>query len=87
MRHLVVGFLGLLGILVTQAVAGELRVLELRDGRVITGEILSLKNGVYTLESDSLGTINIEASTIRAIRAHPSPSRRTAASEPPTPGN
>ena len=73
MRHLVVGFLGLLGILVTQAVAGELRVLELRDGSVITGEILSLKNGVYTLESDSLGTINIEASTIRAIRAHPSP--------------
>lgn len=71
-RYLVVGLLGLLSILVSQVVAGEVREIELRDGRVITAEILSLKNGVYTLKSDSLGTFNIEASKIRTLRLHTS---------------
>ena len=71
-RYLVVGFLGLLSMLVSQAVAGEIREIELHDGSVITAEILSLKNGVYTLKSDSLGTFNVKASKIRALRLNPS---------------
>lgn len=49
--------------------AGELREIELKDGSVITGEVLSLKNGVYILKSESLGEIRIEEAKIRAIRS------------------
>jgi hypothetical protein len=38
------------------------------DGSTITGEVESLKSGVYTIKSESLGTIRIEDSKIRAIR-------------------
>ncbi len=48
--------------------AGEIRNIEMTDGSVITGEVLSLSAGVYTIKSDSLGTIRIEESKVRAIR-------------------
>ncbi len=48
--------------------AGEIRSIEMTDGSVITGEVLSLSAGTYTIKSDSLGTIRIEESRIRAIR-------------------
>ena len=51
------------------AAAGEARELELSDGSVITGEVLSLAKGIYTIKSESLGTIRIEESKIRAIRS------------------
>ncbi len=51
------------------ASAGEARELELFDGSVITGEVLSLVKGMYTIKSESLGTIRIEESKIRAIRS------------------
>jgi hypothetical protein len=51
------------------AFAEDLREIELMDGGSITGEVLSLSGGIYTIKSDSLGTIRIEASRIRAIRA------------------
>jgi hypothetical protein len=56
--------LGLLG----AAHAGEIREVVLRDGSVITGEILSLTNGIYTVKSDILGTIKIEESKVSLIR-------------------
>lgn len=39
----------------------------LRDGSRIRGEILSLENGVYKIESRSLGTIELASSQIQAI--------------------
>ena len=53
---------------VQNVAAGELQVIELNDGSTIAGEVLSLANGVYTVKSDSLGTIKLEASKIRTIR-------------------
>jgi hypothetical protein len=50
------------------AYAGELRVIELSDGSVVTGEVLSLESGIYTVRSGTLGTIRIEEAKIRAIR-------------------
>lgn len=50
------------------APADEPREIELVDGSVITGEILSLGNGVYTIKSGSLGTITVTESRVRAIR-------------------
>jgi hypothetical protein len=49
--------------------AGELKVIELKDGSVITGEVLSLSGGIYTVKSDALGAIRLEESKIRVIRS------------------
>ena len=48
--------------------AGQVQEIELTDGSVISGEILSLSGGTYILRSESLGTINIPQSNVRAIR-------------------
>ncbi len=49
--------------------AGEVREIELIDGSIINGEVLSLSSGVYTIKSNTLGTIKLEEAKIRAIRA------------------
>ena len=41
--------------------------IELNDGNIITAKIISLANGIYTLDAGSLGKINIEASKIKRI--------------------
>lgn len=48
--------------------AAETREIELTDGGVITGEIVSLSGGIYTVRSSTLGTLRIQASNIRVIR-------------------
>lgn len=62
------GFL-ILVLFIANAAAGEIREIELKDGSVITGEVQSLSNGVYTIKSDSLGIIKLEESKIRAMRS------------------
>jgi len=53
----------------TAATATETREIELTDGSVVTGEVVSLSGGVYTIRSATLGTLRIEASKIRVIRS------------------
>jgi len=48
--------------------AAETREIELTDGSVITGEVVSLSGGIYTIKSAMLGTLRIEASKVRVIR-------------------
>jgi hypothetical protein len=48
--------------------------LELIDGSVLFGEVISFREGVYTVRSPSLGTIDINESQIRVIRVKPSES-------------
>jgi len=48
--------------------AAETREIELTDGSVITGEVVSLSGGIYTVRSATLGTLRIEASKVRVIR-------------------
>ncbi len=55
-------------VLVAASAAGEIREIELKDGSVLTGEVVSLANGIYTIKSGSLGTIKLEESKVRAIR-------------------
>jgi hypothetical protein len=45
---------------------------ELIDGSVLTGEIISFREGIYKVRSPSLGTIEINESKIRVIRVKPS---------------
>jgi hypothetical protein len=52
----------------SSAPAAEMREIEMSDGSVVTGEVLSLSKGIYTIKSDSLGTIKIDESKVRVIR-------------------
>ena len=60
--------LSLGGVLSGMAQAGEKREVVLKDGSVITGEVISLTNGIYTVKSDSLGVVKLEESAVRIIR-------------------
>jgi len=51
-----------------QAFAGDAVSVALKDGSVISGELISLQDGVYTVSSGSLGTVRIDESKIQAIR-------------------
>ncbi len=73
-------------LLAAGAVAGEMKVIELKDGSVISGEVISLANGIYTIKSDSLGMIKLEESKIRAIRSK-APENAGATGGPATQGN
>ena len=67
--HTVLSFLTvLLAISICTAHAGEPAEIELIDGSTVYGEIVSLKNGVYTIDSDSMGSLKISKSKIRVIR-------------------
>jgi hypothetical protein len=48
--------------------AGESTEVKLIDGSVISGEIVSFSDGVYTIQSGILGTIKINESKIEVIR-------------------
>lgn len=72
MRLLVISILLVLGVLIGNVFSGEVREVELKDGSVICGEIVSFKGGIYTLKSSTLGTVKIEESKIRVIRFKPS---------------
>lgn len=48
--------------------AAEIREIELTDGSVITGEVVSLSGGVYTIRSAALGTVQVEEQKVRTIR-------------------
>ena len=48
--------------------AGETREIELNDGSVITGEVLSLINGIYTVRTGALGILKLEEAKVRSIR-------------------
>lgn len=55
------------GLLCSVARAEDLREVELFDGSLIYAEMLSFEDGVYTLKSESLGTIRIDESNIQSI--------------------
>ena len=62
-----------LALLITLAsrclIAAELQQIVLQDGSLVNAEVVSLKNGVYTLNSPALGQFKINAQKIRTIQA------------------
>ena len=50
--------------------SNEIMTIELTDGSVITGEVVSLIRGMYTIKSNDLGTLKIEESKIKVIRSN-----------------
>ena len=68
MRMYIICCVLLLGILHNSVFAGGHVQVELIDGSAISGEIVSFRDGGYTLKSDVLGTIEIKESKIQLIR-------------------
>ena len=67
MRRLNFGFMFLIVFISVNVFAGEIKEIQLKDGSIIHGEILSLADGIYTLKSVSIGTIKIEESKVYSI--------------------
>jgi hypothetical protein len=55
--------LGLVG-----AAAGEASRIELRDGSIISGEVVGFADGRYLVESPALGQVTIDQSQIRSLQ-------------------
>jgi len=72
----------LLFILAGQGFAAEPAEINLRDGSVIRAEVISLQDGLYTLKSETLGTIVIEKSRISSIKMGTGDPARTNVSTP-----
>ncbi len=72
----------MLFILAGQAFAAEPAEINLRDGSVIRAEVISLQDGLYTLRSETLGTIVIEKSKISSIKMGAGDPARTHVSTP-----
>jgi hypothetical protein len=66
MKKIIICCLLLLG-LSGFAYCGNLNKIELTDGSVIQGEVVSLNNGVYVIKTATLGEVNIEASKVRNV--------------------
>ncbi len=65
-RNSIAVFLFLAGM---QAVpASALQRIELQDGTVLQGEILSFDGATYAIRTESLGTVKIERSRVRSIQ-------------------
>lgn len=55
------------------ASADDTRILELADGSIISGRIISLENGVFTIASPTLGHLRVKDSEIMSIRSETAP--------------
>ena len=51
----------------------------LRDGTVIQGDVTSLQDGVYSVETDSIGTIRVRKEEVRSIDDGAKPASGTSA--------
>jgi hypothetical protein len=68
MRQILTGLAVVLICIARSAPAGEMREIVLSDGSIVSGEVLSLNKGIYTIRSGSLGTLRINESKVRVIR-------------------
>ena len=68
MKHITLWTLSLFLTLAGTAYAGEMKIIELTDGSVVTGEVLSLTNGTYTIQTETMGTLSVPDGKIKAIR-------------------
>jgi exopolysaccharide biosynthesis protein len=81
MRQFMIYFALVVILLARSSFAGGPREIELRDGSIITGDVVSLSNGIYTIRSESLGTVKIEESKVNVIRQRSSTSSQGASGE------
>ena len=64
-----IGLMMLLTLASSSLFSAELQRITLQDGSIVNAEVLSLKNGVYTLKSPAMGEVAVHADRIRAINS------------------
>ncbi|MBU0483448.1 MAG: hypothetical protein KKB30_02905 [Proteobacteria bacterium] len=57
----------LLSVMVEGSFAADLSKVNLADGSIISGELISIDDGIYTVKPQSLGTIKVKSSDIKSI--------------------
>jgi hypothetical protein len=72
-KGIVTSFLVWLALVGAPAAADPSRI-ELRDGSVISGEVVGFSGGHYLVRSPALGEISVDQSEIRAVRPEGGPS-------------
>ena len=65
---LLLGFI-FLSLLSAYVYAGEISIIKLDDGSVITGEVVSFDGKVWTIKSGSMGTLKIDGAKIVSIHS------------------
>ena len=63
--------------------AGQLNEIELVDGGIILGEIISKSDGFYVVKSESLGTLKVKEAEIRFIRMESAGATEKGIASPP----
>ena len=58
----------LMGLGLVGAAVGEASRIELRDGSIISGEVVGFADGRYLVESPTLGRVSIDQSQIRSLQ-------------------
>jgi len=53
--------------IVSHLFAGDTATIYFNDGSVLAGEIISINNGVYSIQTESMGLINVNKSKISTI--------------------
>ncbi|HIJ36203.1 MAG TPA: hypothetical protein HPP59_02860 [Deltaproteobacteria bacterium] len=76
MKIVVTCFFFILMTLCGNAFAGQFSEIELVDGGIILGEVISHSDGIYIVRSNSLGTLKVKESEIRLIRLKYSSSKK-----------
>lgn len=59
-------------LIAVNAAAGQSTIV-LNDGSVIVGEIISLKDGIYHIQSQLLGSVKLEQSKVKSVRSESVP--------------
>jgi hypothetical protein len=62
---------GLVSLLVLAAATSHAETIRLKDGTVIEGSITHLSDGVYSIRSDALGSLEVDQADIESIRYGP----------------
>ena len=68
MKSTIVCFCILLALVSGTAGGSETVQIQLIDGSMISGEMISFREGVYTVRTDSIGTVEINESQVKMIR-------------------
>lgn len=65
--------------------AAETAVIELADGSELRGQVLSLKDNAYRIQTESLGTISVPQDRVALVRYPKGAARSSAAAAPAVP--
>ena len=66
-----INILFIIGVLLLScnAGAGEISIIELSDGSIITGEVVSFDGNIWTIRSGAMGTLKIDGAKVVSIRS------------------